>query len=503
MPDADVVIVGAGIAGCVLALRLTEDPTRSVILIEAGPDFPAVEDLPTEVRHSYFTAPGSFRGGPLDWDFDGLGADGTAVRVPRGRLAGGSSAINAQIHLWPTMDDFEEYFVPAGGGLWSWPTALAALRRCENDADGGSNDHGRNGPLTVGRFKRDDWCPIQTAFVDGCVAAGFPYLDDHNGAGAVGVGPLAFAGTGGERFSAARTYLARARHRENLHVMAGCEVTRVLFRESTATGVAYLRDGQEQVLRAREVVLAAGTIGSPVLLLRSGVGPVEDLRKIGVPVVRDLDEVGRGLSDHPVVPLAWRRLPESRAGVPPTGCQVALRWTLADSPHRLDAAIICASFSTVAGRRGHYSGDAEAYGFLCHLMLARSRGRITLDSDRVVVDLGHLVDESDVRRMREVVQTGIRLGASRAFESVTDGIVQPSPAVAEDAHLLDAWIRESCTTAHHLTSTCRMGAVVDAAGQVYGVSGLRVVDASIMPVAVRANTAAATYAVAERIAALI
>jgi len=290
--DADVVVIGAGSAGCVLAARLSEQPGLQVLLLEAGPDYAEADDLPAELRD------GSRPAFTHDWGYRSEpGALGRSIDLNRARVVGGCSATNATFALRGHPDDYDGWAALGCTG-WAFDEVLADFRRLEHDLDFPDRKwHGADGPLPVRRYRKDERTAVQQAFLDAASLLGFPWVDDHNAPGAMGAGPTPVNAVGGVRQSAALTYLAEARRRGNLTVMADAEVDRLVLDHGAARG-ARLIDGR--VVRAPLVVLSAGTYGSPAILLRSGVGPAPDLARLGIACVADRPGVGRNLIDHPL-----------------------------------------------------------------------------------------------------------------------------------------------------------------------------------------------------------
>lgn len=467
--------------------------------------FDGVDGFPPMLRESYFRSE-SPRGSRYDWQFSARGTpEGAAVGVPRGRVLGGSGAINAQIFLRGPAEDYDRWAGRAGPG-WVFEPLLACFRDVETDADYGSAPyHGSGGPVPVGRYAEDQWSVEQAAFRAACESAGYPYCPDHNEPGRLGVGPLPFNGPSGVRINAAMAYLGPAERRENLEIQGDSRAVRILVSGGRARAVEYVSDGVLRRAYGDDLVLCAGAIGSPQLLMLSGVGDADRLREHGVRAVHPLPGVGRALTDHPAIPLSW--VPSERvvATDMPTGCQLALR----------DRAtmLLMASFSTLRTSGGTYAGSRPGVGMIVHLMGQLSTGEVALagpEPDRhPSIELGYFREPADLARLREGVRAALDVSRQPAFLAVRGELQHPSPrTLASDAEL-DRWLRSEVSTAHHLAGTCRMGpatdpdAVVDARTRVHGVDGLRVVDASILPGNVRANIHATVLAVAERAAQLV
>jgi choline dehydrogenase len=522
--EYDVVVVGAGSAGCALAGRLTEDASLRVLLLEAGGSDDVLEvQIPAACYKNWRTR--------LDWNYTTepqAGLDGRKLFWPRGKVLGGSSSINAMIYIRGAAADYDEWAELTGDDSWSYDHVLPLFRRMEDNVRGADRFHGVGGPLRVENLRSPH--PWTRAVVQSAVAAGYPRNDDFNGAAQEGVGQYQVTQKRGRRWSSADAYLHPAENRPNLTVLTGALTTRVLVADGRATGVEYRRGGRVYTAAAtREVVLSGGAINSPQLLMLSGIGPAEHLREVGVDVVHDLPGVGEGLQDHPLVPVVWNvRTGDSlfRAESPsgyakwfgarrgPLTSNLAESGLFTRSSEDLPEPDLQMHFLPVKfWKQAEVDPDVDAFTAAVVLVHVHSRGSVRLRSADPtwppVIDAGYLTDERDldalvagVEKAREIAATG-PLAAVLADEWSPGAGVQGREAVR-------ATVRSTLESLYHPVGSCRMGAadgsdgsVVDPQMRVHGIEGLRVVDASVMPTLVRGNTNAPTIMLAERAADLI
>jgi choline dehydrogenase len=489
---ADVVIVGGGSAGAVLAARLSEDESRNVLLLEAGPAY-AVDAIPSSLLDASNVADPEH-----DWGYTSRGNDHQPnVATPRGRALGGSSSVNATVAIRLRANDLAKWASHGAQG-WSYDEVLPTFRDMENNPSGNDRYHGRTGPLSIRQRSDEELTPSLRGFVEAAVASGFKHISDFNGAQQNGAGGYPVNVVDGVRQSTAIAYLTPdVRRRPNLTIRGGVNVDRLVLEGTTAAGVI-ADDGTTYA--AKEVVLAGGTYGSPAILMRSGIGPAADLTSLGIDVIANLP-VGQRLQDQALIPNAFALAPGYLEMTPAVG---SLLWTASSEAAHGDLDLHVTVTHLLPGSLSPTGGSIV---LAAAVVQPESTGTLKLASrnptDAPLIDSNYLGTGRDARRMLEGFKIGREIARQPAFAELTVGEILPGDSVSDDD--LAGYVFNNLAVYGHPTSTAPMGSadvpwsVVDSVGAVHGIERLRVVDASIIPEVPSTVTNLTVIMLAERI----
>jgi choline dehydrogenase len=502
MTDYDYIVIGAGSAGCVIANRLTENPETTVLLLEAGnPDTKPEIQIPSECLN--------LLGSEVDWAYFSEPEpylNDRKMFCSRGKVLGGSSSINFMMYVRGNAHDYD-HWRSLGNPGWSYQDVLPYFKKSEHQQRGASDYHGINGELSVTDIK--PVAVVSQRFIDACVATGYDYNPDFNGAQQEGAGSYQLTVKQGKRHSAAAAFLLPILQRPNLTTRTGALVTRLLFEGTRAVGVKYLHEGiLHQVRVNQEVILSAGAFDSPKLLMLSGIGDAGYLQAMGISVVADLPGVGQNLQDHLLTCVVQESTQAVHPEISSNGIEAGL---FLHSEGNLDMApdLQC-FFGPIQFLSPGYVPAASGFTGAVSLTRLPNRGSVRLQSldpnDPPMLRMNYLHNQAEVQKLVAGIKLLRRLFQSSVFDEFRGQEIAPGAEVQSDK-ALEAYIRNNCSTVWHPVGTCKMGidpmAVVDPELRVHGVEGLRVVDASVMPTITTGNTNAPTIMIGEKAADLI
>ena len=522
----DYIIIGAGSAGCVLANRLSEDKSISVCLLDFGGSdnnlfiaMPTALSIPMNMDR-------------FNWGFESLpepGLSGRKLDCPRGKVLGGSSSINGMVYVRGHACDFEQW-VQEGAAGWGYEDVLPYFKKAESWMKGEDSYRGGTGPLAVNNGNNMAMNPLYQAFIDAGEQAGYPVTKDYNGFQQEGFGPMHMTVDNGRRASTAHAYIKPIKSRKNLTILMRCMAEKIIFKDKRAVSLVVTINGTKQTLEAtKEIILSAGSIGSPTLLQRSGIGPAEKLKEKGISPLIDLPGVGANLQDHLEVYFQFRCTQNislnNKLGLV-SKAMIGARWLL--FKNGLGATNHFESCAFIRSRKGlkwpniqyhflpaamRYDGRTafDGHGFQVHVGPNKptSRGHVMISSkeatDKPEILFNYLTAQEDIEDWRQVVHLSREIIKQPAFDPFRGDEIQPGKDISSDDEI-DAWVRDNVESAYHPSCTCKIGAdsdpmaVLDNECRVKGVQSLRVVDSSIFPTITNGNLNAPTIMVAEKAA---
>ena len=502
----DVIIVGGGSAGSVVAARMAEDPDTTVLLLEAGTDYPDLANLPEDIQNGH-TRTAEDERSEHNWALRGtITEEQGEIHVAQGKVIGGGGSINGQVFLRGIPQDFDDW-ASWGNEEWSYTKVLPYFRKAETDLDIKDDFHGTDGPLPISRKVGETWPVIQSAFHTACLQNGFDTTDDMNGVEPTGVGVVPMNNQKGVRMSTAITHLAPMRHHLNLTIRGNVFARKILIENRQVTGVEVESGGEVFTVESNKVVLSAGALKSPHILMLSGIGPKDQLDEYGIDVLQNTPGVGANLRNHPISPISFRVKEGIKLQPDASGVRIALRYTAKGSDDSNDMMMTTSSlFSPFTGemlpdRIGRIS---------CVIELPAGAGFVRLNSADPAVqpkfDYRYFSHPEDMRRMRDGIRLAVKMLETDAYKDVSDGRVTPTEGILTDDDALDLWIRQTVGSARHVSGTCKIGpdsdpmAVVDQQCRVKGFQGLWIADSSVMPQVPRANANATAIMIGERVA---
>ena len=502
----DVIVVGGGSAGSVVAARMAEDPDTTVLLLEAGTDYPDLANLPEDIQNGH-TRTAEDERSEHNWALRGtITEEQGEIHVAQGKVIGGGGSINGQVFLRGIPQDFDDW-ASWGNEEWSYTKVLPYFRKAETDLDIKDDFHGTDGPLPISRKVGETWPVIQSAFHTACLQNGFDTTDDMNGVEPTGVGVVPMNNQKGVRMSTAITHLAPMRHHLNLTIRGNVFARKILIENRQVTGVEVESGGEVFTVESKKVVLSAGALKSPHILMLSGIGPKDQLDEYGIDVLQNTPGVGANLRNHPISPISFRVKEGIKLQPDASGVRIALRYTAKGSDDSNDMMMTTSSlFSPFTGemlpdRIGRIS---------CVIELPAGAGFVRLNSADPAVqpkfDYRYFSHPEDMRRMRDGIRLAVKMLETDAYKDVSDGRVTPTEGILTDDDALDLWIRQTVGSARHVSGTCKIGpdsdpmAVVDQQCRVKGLQGLWIADSSVMPQVPRANANATAIMIGERVA---